>query len=357
MGFCGNCGKKSSPEDKFCTECGAGIKESKISVLEETGQVIKEEYKQSTAPPQVKTSQGEHIGDQRRKGEWLESTTQHILKFAGFETEREIPFVFNDSTGDKFRIDVLARDRDIEIFVECKDLADLKMSEKIMYTLTGQLDDYRKHQPKTVIGILAMTAKDDGRNQGIRENLRKHNCFLWDGSFLEHLNNKMTEFGNKEDFRRYVLDHIDVFEDLEKKPEGQYYDFMVKYSFFTISPSEYVGKSFDVMNIIDDIKDELSGNVSIINFRKDMLKEGKEVISYNVTIDFSLKLTREQIEKFAKERKKFGDKIRRRKSEHIIYREFKKDIFGVLSKTYGVSYNPKKKSEYYDITFEGSRIK
>jgi len=56
-----------------------------------------------------------------------------------------------------------------------------------MYTLTGQLNDYRKRQPKSVLGILAMTAKDDGRNAGIRESLRKHNCFLWDGSFIEHL--------------------------------------------------------------------------------------------------------------------------------------------------------------------------
>ena len=325
MGFCGNCGKKSSAEDKFCTECGTGIKESKLSVLEETGQVIKEEYKQSTVPTlQTKTSQGDHIGDQRKKGEWLESTTEHILKYAGFETERDFPFVFNDSTGDKFRIDVLARDRDIEIFVECKDYADLKMSEKIMYTLTGQLDDYRKHQSKTVIGILAMTARDDGRNQGIKENLRKHNCFLWDGSFLEHLNNKMIEFDNKEDFRRYVLDHIDIFEDLAKKGKGQYYDFMIKYSFFTIPPSEYVGKSFHVLNIIDDIKDNLPENVDVINFKNSMIKEGNEVLSYNVIIDFSLKLTMNEIENFAKKRKKFGDRIRRRKSEHITYREFKK---------------------------------
>ena len=68
-------------------------------------------------------------------------------------------------------------------------------------------------------------------------------------------------------------------------------------------------------------------------------------------------LTREQIEKVAKERKKFGDKIRRRKSEHVVYREFKNDVYDIIAETYGVSYNPKKKSQYYDIIFEGSRIK
>ncbi len=179
MGFCGGCGKQSSSKDNFCTGCGTPIIESKISVLEDTSQIIKEEYKQGTTPPEAETSQGTHIGDQKKSGEWLEATTAHVLKFAGFDVDRDVPFVFNDSTNDKFRIDVLARDPNIEIFAECKDYSDLKMSEKIMYTLTGQLDDYRKRQSKDVIGILVMTAKDDGRNQGIRENPKKHNCYLW----------------------------------------------------------------------------------------------------------------------------------------------------------------------------------
>ena len=56
MGFCGGCGKQSSVEDRFCTGCGTAIKESKISVLEDTSQIIKEEYKQSTAPPEASIS-------------------------------------------------------------------------------------------------------------------------------------------------------------------------------------------------------------------------------------------------------------------------------------------------------------
>jgi hypothetical protein len=97
------------------------------------------------------------------------AATEHILKFAGFQTEREVQFVFNDRTGDRFEIDVLAKDAIIEIFVECKDYNALKLSEKIMYTLKGQLDDYRKRSSKKVVGILTMTAIDDGRNSGIRE--------------------------------------------------------------------------------------------------------------------------------------------------------------------------------------------
>ena len=357
MGFCGGCGKQSDPEDRFCTGCGTPIKESKISVLEDTSQIIKEEYKQSTAPPDADISQGTHIGDQKRKGEWLESTTAHILKFAGFDVDREVSFVFNDSTNDKFRIDVLGRDPAIEIFVECKDYSDLKMSEKIMYTLTGQLDDYRKRQNKEVVGILAMTAKDDGRNQGIRENLKKHNCFLWDGAFLEHLENKIVELGNKEDFRRYVLDHLDIFEELAKKPKGEYYDFMIKYSTYTIPPTKYVGKSFEIMNIIDEINEKLPQNITIVNHTRHALKENKQVLTYNLVIDFSLKLTMEQIEKLAKSRRKFGDRIRRTKPAQIAYRSFREDIYDILAGTYGISFDPKAKSKFYKIEFMGSRVK
>lgn len=357
MGFCGGCGKQAGTNDRFCTGCGTPIVESKISILEDTSQIIKEEYKQSTAPPDAEISQGTHIGDQKKSGEWLESTTAHVLKFAGFEVERETPFVFSDSTSDKFRIDVLARDPNIEIFVECKDYVDLKMSEKIMYTLTGQLDDYRKRQNKDVIGILVMTAKDDGRNQGIRENLRKHNCFLWDGAFLEHLENKIIELGNKEDFRRYVLDHLDIFEELAKKPKGEYYDFMIKYSTYTIPPSQYVGKSFEIMNIIDEINDKLPKSVSIINHTRHAIKDNNQVITYNLVIDFSLKLTMEQVEKLAKLRRKFGDRLRRRKPFAIAYRSFREDIYDLLTRIYGISYDPKSKSKFYDIEFLGSRVK
>lgn len=358
MGFCGGCGQKSGPEDKFCTGCGVPIKEVQVSVLEDSGQVIKEEYRLGTAPPDAELVDGTHIGDKKKKGEWLEAKLNHILEFAGFQTKREENFVFNDSTGDRFEIDVLAWDPNIEIFVECKDYSDLKMSEKIMYTLTGQLDDYRKRQTKDVIGILAMTAKDDGRNTGIRENLKKHNCFLWDGSFIEHLENKMVELGNKQDFRRYVLDHLDIFEAPPEKSSGDDYDFMVKYSFFTISPREYVGKIFDVMLIIDDIRVKLPENIKIINHSFSALRDdrGKSVLSYNIVADFSMKLNMDEIKRYAKKHKGIMDRIRRRKPIEIAYRGYKNEMYELISRIYGVSYDSKKGTKYFDITFEGSRV-
>jgi len=356
MGFCGGCGKQADSNDKFCTGCGKQIQEAQISVLEDTGEIVKEEYRMSTTPPESQQTGGSHIGDQQRSGEWLEATVDHILKYAGFETQRESSFVFNDSTGDRFRIDVLAKDPNIEVFVECKDYSDMKISEKIMYTLQGQLDDYRKMQTKKVIGILAITAKDDGRNTGIRESLKKHDSFLWDGSFIEHLQNKMVELGNKEDFRRYILDQLDIFEEPKIKKEGAY-NFMVKYSFYTVSPDRYVGKPFEVMNFIDDIKDKLRDKpIQLINQKFESIKRNKEILTYRIIIDFNMSQTPKEVEKLAKKNRGFIDKLKRRTDFEIVYREYRKLIESILIDVYGVNYVPDSGNKYDQIHFEGYRV-
>jgi len=357
LGFCGSCGKRASDKDKFCTACGESISEPQVTVLEDVGEIIKEEYRTNQAPPDAELTSGEFIGDQKRAGEWLEATVEHILRFAGFETKRQAPFVFNDSTGDKFVIDVLAKDQNIEIFVECKDLHDLKMDEKIMYTVIGQVSDYRKRQTKKVIGIIAMTARDDGRNTGIMEKLKKENSFLWDGSFIENLKNKMVEIGNKDDFRRYVLDHLDVFETPAKK-DNEGYDFMVKYSFFTVSPDKYVGKAFDVMNIIDGIRDKIGKRpIRIINHKFEYIKsENKRIISCHIVVDFSMTLSKKEIIDYADRNKGFMDRIFRRGPVEITYRKFKDEIHSILEDVYGIRYDSKSKSEFDQIRFEGSRV-
>lgn len=357
MVFCGGCGKRASDNDRFCTSCGTPVVETKISVAEEVGQIIKEEYKSSQAPPNAELSQGDYIGDKKQGGEWLEFTVEHILKFAGFQTQRHAPFVFNDGTGDKFVIDILATDPDTEIFVECKDLSDLKMSEKIMYTLKGQLDDYRKRQTRKVVGILAMTARDDGRNSGIRERLRRDNAFLWDGSFIENLKNKMTEIGNKDDFRRYVLDHLDIFEQPTRKNDG--YNFIVKYSFYTVPPDLYVGKTFDVMHIIDDIRDSLDGRpIKIVNHKFDYLKSetSKKIVTCRIMVDLSMSLTGNEVVNYAEEKKGLFDKILRRDPIEIVRRKYEEEIYSILAAVYGIRYDPKGKSEFDKITFLGARI-
>ena len=134
-------------------------------------------------------------------------------------------------------------------------------------------------------------------------------------------------------------------------------DFMIKYSAYTIPPGEYVGKSFDIMNIIDELNEKLPDKISIINHTYQAIKDGNKVITYNLVVDYSFKLTMEQIKKVAKSRRKFGERIRRRKPAQIAYRSFREDIFDIMSGIYGISYNPKKNGEFYDIEFMGSRVK
>ncbi|MDC0168201.1 hypothetical protein OAI77_01000 [Candidatus Nitrosopelagicus sp.] len=357
MAFCGGCGKKSDDKDNFCRGCGEKIVQQTVSVIQENAEIVKEEYRlSSVSKNEIAQSGGSHIGDQQKSGEWLEATVAHIMKYAGFTTKREERFVFNDSTGDHFEIDVLATDPNNEIFVECKDLQTLKMSEKIMYTLKGQLEDYRKRTSKNVIGILAMTAKDDGRNRGIHESLQKQNSFLWDGSFIEHLQNKMTELGNTDDFRSYILQHLEIFEGPKEKHEGDY-DFMLKFSCYTIPPDSYVGKSFDVTNFIEDINSRLaSSEVRIINKKFEQISDKNQVFAWKLTLDFSLLMNMAEIESFAKKHKKFTDKIKRRDEFHITCREYRNRLESVLQNTYGIRYEKKSKSMFDEITFEGQRI-
>lgn len=48
MIFCGGCGKRASEEDKFYTNCGTRIKETTAQVVEEVGDIIKNEYREQS---------------------------------------------------------------------------------------------------------------------------------------------------------------------------------------------------------------------------------------------------------------------------------------------------------------------
>ena len=51
------------------------------------------------------------------------------------------------------------------------------------------------------------------------------------------------------------------------------------------------------------------------------------------------------------------ERIRRKKPQEIVYRFYKETIIGILSKVYGISYDPgKKKNTYFSITLEGGRL-
>lgn len=358
MPFCGTCGKRADDNEKFCTSCGTAIKEVKISITEEMGQIIKEEYQESIAPPDAQLSRGTHIGDQKRSGEWLEYITEHILKFAGYQTMRQYAVLINDTTRDKFYVDVLASDPFVEIFVECKDYGDTKMSEKILFEFLGQLDHYRKTTSKNVIGILTMSARDDeSRNVGIREKLRKENAYLWDGSFLEHLQNKMTEVQNRDEFHSYIVNHLNIDESPSKKNDGDT-TFIVRYGFYTVQKHQYIGKKFDVMNIIDDAKKKLNeSNIKIVNHEIESIKaDDGTLIRYLVHLDLSLTINENKIEKgVAQIKLSFLDRIRKKSAYKIWGENYKKTIESVLTNVYGVNFDPKGRDNFAKLYYEGSR--
>jgi len=90
MTFCSNCGKQATDVDKFCTSCGAPIKEIKVSVTEQVGEVIKEELKQDENFSEPKTT--EPILEVQTKkttktlGDNLEEIVSKILRDKGYET-------------------------------------------------------------------------------------------------------------------------------------------------------------------------------------------------------------------------------------------------------------------------------
>jgi len=357
MAFCGECGKQAGPDDKFCTGCGAQIKEAKVSILEETGQVIKEEYKESTAPPDAEISKGTHIAG-RKEGSWLEYTVENILKFAGYQTIREYGVLINEQSRDKFYVDVLATDPYVEIFVECKDYEASKLPEKIIFEFIGQLNHYRNLTSKNVIGILAMSAKDDLKSKGYREKLSDENAFLWDGSFLEHLQNKMNEVQTRDEFHAYIVNNLNIDELVQTKQQGDM-TFIIRCGFYSVQKHQYIGKKFDVLNIIDDIKKHLQGtNTKIAYHEIESIKaQDGALIRYLVHVDFSCPIIQKDIDHLAGMKKRgLFDKFRKKNPVNDAFEMYNAGMLDVLKNIYGINYVPDSKNDLEKIYYEGGRI-
>ena len=137
----------------------------------------------------------------------------------------------------------------------------------------------------------------------------------------------------------------------------KYYDFLIKFSCYTVPPDKYVGKSFDVTNFIEEITSRLgSSGVRIVNKKFEQINDGNEVFAWKLTLDFSLLMNMKDIESFAKKHKRFSDKIRRRDEFQITCRGYCDSIESILQNTYGIRYEKKSKSIFEQITFEGQRI-
>ena len=343
--FCGNCGKRALDADKFCTNCGNPIIEAKL-VVDEVGQIIKDEYKANQFSSIADSSLGS-LSNQKRDVEWLEIIINDILKFADFKTTRQAYITLDEKGQNNFFVDILAIDFHLEIFVECKELKDLKTSEKILSDFIDQINQYRRSLGRRVIGILATTSNSDVYNTGIREKLKNENSFLWDDAFVDYLKNKMIEIKDKNEFRTYVLNHLDMT-DISSIPNKDDIRFTVRYSFYTIHPADYIGGEFNVAQIIDNVENMLKGSSTRITnqiVEPVLADDGKTLTRYLVRLDFMRTIPKHEFQKL----------IANRGSLTIedVYNEYLDGLHALLKKAYGVSYVSESIDPYETIYCEG----
>ena len=287
--------------------------------------------------------------NQKRDVEWLEIMINDILKFADFKTTRQAYISLDEKGNNSFFVDMLAIDFYLEIFVECKEFKDLKTSEKVVSDFIDQINHYRKSLGRRVIGILATTSNSDLYSTGIRERLKKENSFLWDDAFVDYLKNKMTEIKDKNEFRAYVLNHLDMT-DISDMPNKDEIKFTVRYSFYTIHPADYIGGEFDVTQIIDNIKNMLKGSSTRITNQtvEPVLDEdGKTLVRYLVRLDFMRTISKHEFQKLTATMGSL--------TIEDVYNEYLVGLHTLLEKVYGISHVLESKDPYEKIYCEGGK--
>lgn len=317
-------------------------------VVDEVGQIIKDEYKANQLPSIADSSLGS-LSNQKRDVEWLEIIINDILKFADFKTTRQAYITLDEKGQNNFFVDILAIDFHLEIFVECKELKDLKTSEKIVSDFIDQINHYRRSLGRRVIGILATTSDSDMYNTGIREKLKNENSFLWDDAFVDYLKNKMIEIKDKNEFRTYVLNHLDMT-DISGIPKKDDIRFTVRYSFYTIHPADYIGGEFSVTQIIDNVETMLKGSSTRITNKivePVLADDGKTLTRYLVRLDFMRIIPKHEFQKLTASR---GTLI-----IEDAYNEYLDGLHALLKKAYGVSYVSESMDPYETIYCEGGK--
>ena len=317
-------------------------------VVDEVSQIIKDEYKASQLSSPKDSSLGSQ-SNQKRDVEWLEIMISNILKFADFKTTRQAYIALNKKGLNSFFVDVLAIDFYLEIFAECKEFKDLKTSEKVVSDFIDQINHYRKSLGRRVIGILATTSNRDLNNAGIRERLKKENTFFWDDAFVDYLKNKMVEIKDKNEFRTYVLNHLDMT-GISDMPNKDDIKFTVRYSFYTIHPADYIEGEFIIAQIMGNIKNMLSGSSTRITNQtvESVLDEDeKTLVRYLVRLDFMRITSMQEIQKLTANRGSLT-------IEHV-YNEYLDELHALLEKVYGVSYVLESNDPYEKIYYEGGR--
>ena len=240
-----------------------------------------------------------HFGIEKKSGGWFENEVERILYYAGFDTKREQRIVFEKTTNEHYRVDIIAKLNNLTLFVECKDLDETKISEKILFTLIGQIHDYRlEHPSEFAIGIMATTAKNLGQNEGIMNKLNAENCYLWDGVMIQNLKDKQLELGDRYNFQNFILGILEYERESEKQQEEfpEQCVFYTRMEFYSIPEFKYIGNIFSEKNIFKDLKKNTK-NTKIEAISMKYTKLGKDHdYRLRLVIDFRLVKSQKDVE-------------------------------------------------------------
>lgn len=288
---------------------------------------------------EVRTDSDTHIGVEKKTGGWLENETEKILRFAGMKTQRERRVVFEESTNEHYRVDILAQYDDLTLFVECKDYTEIKVDEKILFTLIGQVHDYRRDHPdETVVGVLVTSAKNAGQNMGIQNKLQREGCHLWDGNTIQKFQDKMIEVDQKSEFSAYLFEKLGYILQTDNGQNellpGQH-KFNSRLHFYTIPAVKYVGNKFSHKAIINDMKRVLEGtgiHITTVSHKTLNSSEGDRLSMY---IDFEKVTTEKKVGEYWKSK---SGLFRKPKESPLELMEigFESACIAAVTKTYGV---------------------
>lgn len=290
---------------------------------------------------EIRTDSESHIGVEKKTGGWLENETDRILRFAGLKTQRERRVVFEETTNEHYRVDILAQYDNLTLFVECKDYSEIKVDEKILFTLIGQVHDYRRDHPdEIVIGILVTSAKNIGQNLGIQNKLNREGCQLWDGTTIQKLQDKMLEVDTKIEFASYLFEKLgyisgidNVSEDSKIMP-GQH-KFHSRISFFSIPALKYIGNKFSHKSIAYDLKNVLEGSdirISSLSYKNFNSVEGERL---RMVVDFEKNIPESKVLEHWKSKSKWFKKPKESPIE-LMEIGFESACIAAVTKTYGV---------------------
>lgn len=290
----------------------------------------------------VRTDSDTHIGVEKKTGGWLENETERILRFAGFKTQRERKVVFEESTNEHYRVDILAHFDTLTLFVECKDYTEIKVNEKILFTLIGQVHDYRRDHPdETVVGVLVTSAKNIGQNLGIQNKLLREGCQLWDGNNIQKFQEKMIDVDRKSEFTTYLLDKLGYVPNTDnsnnKLLPGQH-RFYSRISFFSIPALQYVGNKFSYHSIINDLKEVLENTgieISSVNYKTISSSHGERL---RLIVDFEKSTSEETVVNHWKDKSKWFRKPKETPME-LMEISFESACKAAVANTYGVETN------------------